>query len=77
MAQTLGTLTETASQTAGPYVHIGCIPTFTGITGVYPEDLGKSPIAVGAKGELITITGSVFDGTGWALRDAMMESWQA
>jgi protocatechuate 3,4-dioxygenase alpha subunit len=75
--QTLTTLTETASQTAGPYVHIGCIPTFTGIEGVYPEDLGKSPIRDGAKGEVITITGSVYDGTGWALRDAMMESWQA
>lgn len=77
MPQTLTTLTETASQTAGPYVHIGCIPTFTGIEGVYPEDLGKSPIRDGAKGEVITITGSVYDGTGWALRDAMMESWQA
>ena len=77
MPQTLTTLTETASQTAGPYVHIGCIPTFTGIEGVYPEDLGKSPITDGAKGEVITITGSVYDGTGWALRDAMMESWQA
>jgi protocatechuate 3,4-dioxygenase beta subunit len=60
-----------------PYVHIGCIPTFAGIEGVYPEDLGLSPILDGAKGEVITITGSVYDGTGWALRDAMMESWQA
>jgi len=77
MPQSLTTLTETASQTAGPYVHIGCIPTFTGIEGVYPEDLGKSPIRDGAKGQIITITGSVYDGTGWALRDAMMESWQA
>lgn len=77
MVQQLGTFTETASQTAGPYVHIGCIPTFTGIEGVYPEDLGKTPILNGAKGEHITITGSVYDGTGWALRDAMMESWQA
>jgi protocatechuate 3,4-dioxygenase, alpha subunit len=77
VTQPLGTLTETPSQTAGPYVHIGCIPTFTGIEGVYPEDLGKAPIADGAKGEHITITGSVYDGTGWALRDAMMESWQA
>ena len=77
MVQPLDTLRETPSQTAGPYVHIGCIPTFTGITTIYPEDLGLSPIEEGAKGEVITITGSVFDGTGWALRDAMMESWQA
>lgn len=77
MTQPLHTLVETPSQTAGPYVHIGCIPTFAGVEGVYPEDLGLSPISDGAKGEVITITGSVFDGTGWAMRDAMMESWQA
>ena len=77
MAQTLDVLTETPSQTAGPYVHIGCIPSFAGLEGVYPEDLGASPISDGAKGEIVTITGSVYDGTGWALRDAMIESWQA
>lgn len=77
MVQKLDTLVETPSQTAGPYVHIGCIPTFTGIEGVYPEDLGLSPISDGAKGQIITITGSVFDGVGWAMRDAMLESWQA
>ena len=77
MTQSLDMLQETPSQTAGPYVHIGCIPTFTGINGVYPEDLGLSPISKEAKGEIITITGQVIDGTGWALRDAMMESWQA
>lgn len=77
MTQALETLVETPSQTAGPYVHIGCIPTFAGIEGVYPEDLGPSAIEAGAKGEVITVTGSVFDGTGWAMRDAMMESWQA
>jgi protocatechuate 3,4-dioxygenase, alpha subunit len=77
MVQPLGTRMETPSQTGGPYVHIGCIPTFAGIKGVYPEDLGLSPILDGAKGEVVTITGSVYDGTGWALRDAMMESWQA
>jgi protocatechuate 3,4-dioxygenase alpha subunit len=77
MVQTLETLIETPSQTGGPYVHIGCIPTFAGIAGVYPEDLGLSPIADGAKGQVITITGQVIDGTGWALRDALLESWQA
>jgi protocatechuate 3,4-dioxygenase alpha subunit len=77
MVQKLGVLTETASQTGGPYVHIGCIPSFAGLLGVYPEDLGLSPIADGAKGEVITITGSIYDGTGWAMRDAMFESWQA
>ena len=76
MVQPLDTLIETPSQTAGPYVHIGCIPTFAGVPGVYPQDLGLSPIAPGAKGQIITITGAVIDGTGWALRDAMIESWQ-
>ena len=77
MVQPLPNLRETPSQTAGPYVHIGCIPSFAGNPGIYEEDLGTSPIADGAAGEIITITGSVFDGTGWALRDAMIESWQA
>ncbi|WP_299785001.1 protocatechuate 3,4-dioxygenase subunit alpha [uncultured Marivita sp.] len=77
MVQPLEALVETPSQTAGPYVHIGCIPSFAGLDGVYPEDLGKSPISEGAKGEIISITGAILDGTGWALRDAMIESWQA
>ncbi len=77
MTQHLDIMVETPSQTAGPYVHIGCIPTFAGVEGVYPEDLGLSPIEDGAKGEIITIVGSIYDGTGWAMRDAMLESWQA
>jgi protocatechuate 3,4-dioxygenase alpha subunit len=77
MVQKLDLLDETPSQTAGPYVHIGCIPTFAGVQGVYPEDLGLSPIRDGAKGEAVTITGSVFDATGWPLKDIMLESWQA
>ena len=77
MVQSLDHLIETPSQTGGPYVHIGCIPTFAGIAGVYPQDLGLSPIGPGAQGEVIEITGQVIDGTGWALRDALLESWQA
>jgi protocatechuate 3,4-dioxygenase alpha subunit len=76
MVQKLDLLVETPSQTAGPYVHIGCIPSFAGVEGVYPEDLGKTPIHAGAQGEIITIRGAVHDGTGWALRDALLESWQ-
>ena len=77
MVQSLDTLVETASQTGGPYVHIGCIPTFAGLGSVYPEDLGLRAIEDGAKGEVITITGEVIDGTGWAFRDALLESWHA
>ncbi|MFN3260611.1 MAG: protocatechuate 3,4-dioxygenase subunit alpha [Pikeienuella sp.] len=68
---------ESASQTAGPYVHIGCVPNFCGLGGVWPEDLGARMITGEAKGERITIRGSVIDGAGMALRDAMVEIWQA
>lgn len=76
MAQNLDYLTETASQTAGPFVHIGMMPTYAGLGDIYETEVGTLPIADGAKGQIITITGSVFDGSGWALRDAMIESWQ-
>lgn len=68
---------ETPSQTAGPYVHIGLTPNFVGIHGIYDTDLGASPITDGAKGEVVTITGTVRDGAGMVMRDALIESWQA
>ncbi|MFK7834958.1 MAG: protocatechuate 3,4-dioxygenase subunit alpha [Sulfitobacter sp.] len=68
---------ETASQTAGPYVHIGCTPNFAGLNGVYPEDLGASMITGDVAGQRITLKGQIFDGTGTPLRDAMIEAWQA
>lgn len=77
MAQPLNYLKESASQTAGPYVHIGCVPTFAGLEGVYPEDLGVAMVNEQTKGERITLTGRIFDGTGAPLRDAMLEIWQA
>lgn len=77
MVQSLDQLKESPSQTAGPYVHIGLTPNALGIHGIYPEDLGKSPIRAGAKGKKITITGHVRDGAGMILRDALVESWQA
>ncbi len=77
MAQALDGLQETASQTAGPYVHIGLTPNFLGIGGIYPADLGGAPIRDGAKGEKIEIAGNVQDGGGMVLRDVLIESWQA
>jgi len=77
MVQKLDMIPETPSQTAGPYVHIGCTPNLLGNHGIYPEDLGKSPIREGAKGERIVITGAVIDGAEMKLRDALLESWQA
>jgi len=76
MVQKLDFLVETPSQTAGPYVHIGLMPTYAGNPGYYHEEVAVSPIAEGAKGEIIEITGQVFDGSGWAMRDALIESWQ-
>ena len=77
MVQKLDHLKETPSQTAGPYVHIGCVPNFSGIEGIFPEDLGNSMVNDQTRGERITIIGQVFDGTGTPLRDAMLEIWQA
>jgi len=68
---------ETASQTAGPYVHIGCTPNHAGVVGVYDKDLGKLVKDKNIEGEQITIKGAVFDGYGEPLCDAMIEIWQA
>jgi protocatechuate 3,4-dioxygenase alpha subunit len=77
MVQQLGYLKESPSQTAGPYVHIGCTPNFCGIGGVFPVDLGASMVNDKTRGERITITGRIFDGLDAPLRDAMVEIWQA
>ena len=77
MAQSLDRLKETASQTAGPYVHIGLTPNFAEIGGVYPEDLGTRMVNDKTRGERVTITGRVIDGAGMPLRDALIEIWQA
>ena len=76
MSQKLDYLRESPSQTAGPYVHIGCTPNFTGID-VYGGDLGTTMRTGPVQGQEITIKGTVFDGTGTPLRDAMVEIWQA
>ena len=78
MVQPLNYLKESPSQTAGPYVHIGCTPNFTGIHGVYETDLGSGPLYNDkTRGERITIRGRVIDGSGTPLRDALIEIWQA
>lgn len=68
---------ESASQTAGPYVHIGLTPNFAGIRGVYAADLGAAMVNERTRGERIVVTGSVIDGDGAPLRDALVEIWQA
>ena len=70
-------LPETPSQTAGPYVHIGCTPNHAEIFGVWDADLGVALVDDETAGERITVTGRVLDGTGTPLSDAMVEIWQA
>ncbi|MCF6321249.1 MAG: protocatechuate 3,4-dioxygenase subunit alpha [Rhizobiaceae bacterium] len=77
MAQALTRIKETPSQTAGPYVHIGCNPNFIGNSGQYENDLGSNLINENTTGERITLTGKVYDATGTPLKDAMIEIWQA
>ncbi|OLP62605.1 protocatechuate 3,4-dioxygenase subunit alpha [Xaviernesmea oryzae] len=78
MVQPLFYLKESASQTAGPYVHIGCTPNFVGIHGVFERDLGAGKLyGEAARGQRITIRGAVIDGGGNPLKDALVEIWQA
>lgn len=77
MAQELGYLKETPSQTAGPYVHIGLTPNFCDIGGVYETDLGTRMVNDKTLGERISVTGRIFDGAGALVRDAVIEIWQA
>ena len=77
MVQKLTPLKESPSQTAGPYVHIGCVPNFCDIHGVYDQDLGASMVNDQTRGQRITVSGTIYDGTGTALKDALVEIWQA
>ena len=76
MPQTLNYLRETASQTAGPYVHIGLAPGAAGFK-LFETELGQDITGPNAIGERIIITGRVLDGTGSPVRDVLLETWQA
>jgi protocatechuate 3,4-dioxygenase, alpha subunit len=69
-------LLQTPSQTAGPFVHIGCAPAHAGLDGPFP-DLGRTMVSPGTNGERITLTGCIFDGAGAVMKDALVEIWQA
>jgi protocatechuate 3,4-dioxygenase, alpha subunit len=69
-------LTETASQTAGPYLHIGMMPKAGGID--VPWAQGWHVLAgPEAQGQRIRLEGAIFDGTDTLVRDAQVEIWQA
>jgi len=67
---------ETASQTAGPYVHIGLAPQAAGFD-IFENNFGSVLTNDNTKGERIRIEGRVFDGIGTVLKDVLIESWQA
>jgi protocatechuate 3,4-dioxygenase alpha subunit len=59
-------LQTTASQTVGPYLHIG-------LTWLITDNL----VGPGVSGEKITIEGRIRDGDGKPVNDALVEIWQA
>ncbi|RNF34644.1 protocatechuate 3,4-dioxygenase subunit alpha [Paracoccus methylarcula] len=76
MKQTLNYLRETASQTAGPYVHIGLAPGAAGFD-IYRQELGQDIAGPNARGERIRVEGLVIDGMGSPVKDVLLEVWQA
>jgi protocatechuate 3,4-dioxygenase, alpha subunit len=67
---------ETASQTAGPYVHIGLAPQQAGFD-IFENNFGNVLTNAQTQGERIRIEGRVLDGIGTVLKDALIEIWQA
>lgn len=76
MVQSLNYLKESASQTAGPYVHIGLSPGAAGFD-IYRQELGQDIAGPDAPGERILVEGVVLDGTGAPVKDVLLEVWQA
>ena len=67
---------ETASQTAGPYVHIGLAPQQAGFE-IFENSFGSVLTDAQTQGDRIRIEGRVFDGIGTVLKDVLIEIWQA
>lgn len=76
MLNQLNQLTETASQTAGPYVHIGLAPHRAGFD-IFEKNFSNVLAGPDTKGERIRIEGRVIDGSGTPVRDVLIEIWQA
>ncbi|MEO6396039.1 MAG: protocatechuate 3,4-dioxygenase subunit alpha [Devosia sp.] len=69
-------LHETPSQTAGPYVHVGLVPSHENINRSGKADFGVGPVPAG-NGPPIIVTGRLIDGAGAPITDAVVELWQA
>ena len=76
MVNELDYLKESASQTAGPYVHIGLAPHAAGFD-IFENNFSNVLAKTETKGERITIEGRVIDGSGTPVRDVLVELWQA
>ena len=73
--RTITRLKETASQTGGPYVHIGLAPQQAGFE-IFERTFGNTLVAPGQPGH-IALEGVVYDGSGTPVRDLLVELWQA
>lgn len=69
-------LNETASQTGGPYVHIGLAPKQAGFD-LFENNFGNVLVTGQTSGERIDVEGRVYDGSGALARDVLIEIWQA
>jgi protocatechuate 3,4-dioxygenase alpha subunit len=69
-------LKESPSQTGGPYVHIGTLPSFAGLN-IRTQEQPHVLAGAGTAGEPIRIEGVIYDGSGAPVRDALIEIWQA
>lgn len=76
MTSPLPYLKELPSQTAGPYVHIGLIPHQAGFE-IFENNFSNILAGPETQGERIRIEGRIFDGSGSAAKDVLVEIWQA
>ena len=69
---------ESPSQTAGPYVHIGCTPRTAGLEQRdCGAELGATMRAGPTEANAICLELIILDGAGDPVRDALVEIWQA
>ncbi len=69
-------LKQTPSQTAGPYLHIGCIPHQMGMNSSFSKDLNNLVLSNETKGSRIKICGKIYDGNHDVIKDGLVEIWQ-
>jgi protocatechuate 3,4-dioxygenase alpha subunit len=77
MVQKLDTSGRNPSQTAGPYVHIGCIPTFAGVRASIPRTLASARSGTARRARRSRSRGRSSTARAGRSSDAMLESWQA